>query len=129
MKIKKIDMIEEADFSELVQLTYGKPYRFQQQDGCKDRGTLSFKVPCTDILDEYYSYDEIPEELNGHLMCVKFEKWLERDPKQPVGEYTDKCFIDMFWHRNFYPDFYVLVNDLHAKGLIEAGDYTINIDW
>jgi len=128
MKIKKANMIEESDFSKLVQSTYGKPYRFQQQDGCMDRGTLSFKVP-SEYTSEEEMYDDIPEELNGELMGVKFEKWLERDPIQPVGVYTDKPFIDMFWERNFYPDFYTLVNDLYAKGLIEAGDYIINIDW
>jgi len=45
MKIKKANMIEESDFSKLVQSTYGKPYRFQQQSGCMDRGTFKLKVP------------------------------------------------------------------------------------
>lgn len=128
MQIKKTNMIEESDFSELVQSTYGKPYRFQQQSGCMDRGTFELKIP-SEYTSEEEMYDEITEELNGELMGVKFEKWLERDPKQPVGEYTDQPFIDIFWERNFYPDIYTLVNDLHAKGLIEAGDYIINIDW
>jgi hypothetical protein len=35
----------------------------------------------------------------------------------------------MFWERNFYPDTYTVANDLYDKGLIEAGDYIINIDW
>lgn len=128
MKIKKANMIEESDFSKLVQSTYGKPYRFQQQSGCMDRGTFKLKVP-SEYTSEEEMYDDIPEELNGELMGVKFEKWLERDPIQPVGVYTDKPFIDMFWERNFYPNIYTLVNDLYAKGLIEAGDYIINIDW
>lgn len=128
MQIKKINMIEESDFSKLVQSTYGKPYRFQQQSGCMDRGTFELKIP-SEYTSEEEMYDEIPEELNGELMGVKFEKWLERDPKEPIkGDFTD-WMIELFWERNFYPDIYTLANDLHSKGLIEAGYYVINIDW
>ena len=61
-------------------------------------------------------------------MGVKFEKWLERDIKQSVEGRTD-WYISLFWERNFYPNIQTVANDLHEKGLIEAGDYTINIDW
>ena len=35
----------------------------------------------------------------------------------------------MFWERNFYPHVEMVMNDLHAKGLVEAGEYVIDIDW
>lgn len=35
----------------------------------------------------------------------------------------------MWWVRNFYPDVNMVANDLYEKGLLEAGEYLINIDW
>jgi hypothetical protein len=40
--------------------------------------------------------DVIPEVLNGETMGVKFNKWLERDPKQNVGSETYKWAIGYF---------------------------------
>ena len=74
-------------------------------------------------------HDEIPEIINDEIMGVKFKTWLERDPKQPVGEDKKDWEIELFWERNFYPDIYTVANDLYEKGLIEGGEYLINIDW
>jgi hypothetical protein len=62
-------------------------------------------------------------------MGVKFHKWLERDPNEPVGNVTNKTSIELWWERNFYPDIETVANDLYNNGLIEAGNYVINIDW
>ena len=62
-------------------------------------------------------------------MGVKFAVWLARDTKEWNGKEQDKPYIDMFWERNFYPDIHTLANDLYDKGLIEKGEYVINIDW
>jgi hypothetical protein len=35
----------------------------------------------------------------------------------------------MWWERNFYPVIEMVGNDLHRKGLIKAGEYTIDVDW
>ena len=33
-------------------------------------------------------------------------------------------------YRNyFYPNFQMIANDLHEKGLLPAGEYSIDIDW
>lgn len=119
-------VISVQDWDKLVTDTYGRTYRLQQQDGCKNRGNEYISVPN----DEEDSMNEsIPEELNGEEMGVKFEVWLQRDPTQMIEGHNEKWAIDMFWERNFYPDMHVLANDLYKKGLIKAGDYTINIDW
>ena len=73
-------------------------------------------------------HDSIPEEINGDEMGVKFAVWLARDPKAPVNGRTDYA-IDMFWERNFYPNIDVIANDMHKKGLIEEGNYIIDINW
>ena len=33
------------------------------------------------------------------------------------------------WERNFYPNIQAVANDLYKKGLLETGDYWIDIDW
>ena len=45
------------------------------------------------------------------------------------GFRKDQWAIDLWWERNFYPNIQMVANDLHSKGLLEAGEYTINIDW
>lgn len=127
INIKNVQMIDVSDWDDLVIKTYSKPYSFQQQDGCKSRGTFDIKIPFN--ITEEYERDSIPEEINGDKMGVSFKAWLERDPEEWNGAEEDKDFIDMFWERNFYPDVQMIANDLHAKGLIPEGDYTIKIDW
>lgn len=135
MKIKTVKMIEDSDWDELVKETYGRPYTFQQQNGCQDRGTFELTVPADDEDDEYMP-ETVPEIVNGDEMCVKFESWLARNPKQYLtpqeGDEDDSMQdfdLDLWWTRNFYPNIQSVANDLHKKGLLEAGEYVINIDW
>lgn len=106
--------------------TYGRPYSFQQQDGCKDRDLVAITVPeeCDD-----FENDTVPEIVNGDEMGVSFKAWLARDPKTPLRDRDDTFGLVLWWERNFYPDVQMVANDLYEKGLIEAGDYLINIDW
>lgn len=64
-------------------------------------------------------------------MGVKFKTWLDRDPKKLLKNKDDQndFSLELFWDRNFYPDVQTVANDLHKKGLIEADDYIIDIDW
>jgi hypothetical protein len=126
LKYKNKKTIEVSDWDELVEKTYGRPYSFQQQEGCKSRGTFHITIPCKYTEDEEMN-DSIPEEINGDDMGVKFKVWLERDPNAPFSDGTKN--ICLFWERNFYPDVHTVANDLFEKGLIEAGDYVIDIDW
>jgi hypothetical protein len=150
LKIKNVKMIEVSDWDKLVSDTYGKVYSFQQQEGCQPRGVVNIRIP--DMSDEEEMNDKIPEVINDEWnMGVKFKVWLERDPNEPLNpskEELKNCHyyfgkteedekewkeqighINMFWERNFYPNLQTLANDLHEKGLIEAGDYAIEIDW
>lgn len=132
MRIKQVKMFSDSEWDNLVKETYGRPYCFQQQNGCIDRGCYDLEVP-----GEIYSDfpETVPEILNGEEMGVKFSAWLARDPKQPL-EMDDKekqemaqWRIDLWWERNFYPDVQEVANDLHAKGLLPAGEYKIDVDW
>lgn len=121
--IKAIDLY---DFNKLVRETYGRPYNFQQQDDCKSRGFVSISVP-EDPYD--YTNDTIPEIVNHNDMGVSFKAWLERDPAQLLSSSSSPSSLNLWWDRNFYPHVSRIINDLHSKGLIEAGDYSIDIDW
>jgi len=135
MKIKNVSIISVQDFDKLVQETYGKYYSFQQQDGCKSRQTVYITVP--DIETNDVERDTIPEVVNGEEQGVSFKAWLERDIKQGLkGDPTigkdateEKGMIELWWDRNFYPHVSMIINDLHSKGLLPAGEYGIKIDW
>jgi hypothetical protein len=125
VKIRTKSVITVQDWDELVRKTYGRPYRFQQQDGCKPRGVQHFTVPDD---PEDYENDSIPEKVNGEEMGVSFKAWLARDPKQKIqGE--GSFGLELWWDRNFYPHFQMIANDLHKRGLLKAGEYLIEIDW
>ncbi len=128
MKVKKVNFIDVDDWDDIVVKTYKRPYSFQQQDGCKSRGIVEITVP--ERADDYKN-DTIPEVVNGNEMGVSFAAWLARDPKKklPGKDDQDSFSLELFWHRSFYPNIQMVANDLHAKGLLNAGDYTINIDW
>ena len=150
IKTKKISIIELMDWDILVESTYNKIYSFQQQDEGQSRGIVYFSVP--DKAYEEEMNDSIPEIINDEdNMGVKFNTWLQRDPNAPLNptdEELSKCNcywggsekdtlewknsksnINLFWERNFYPDLQTVANDLYEKGLLEKGDYGIEIDW
>lgn len=52
LNIQTKKVIEVDDWNEFVKEFYGKPYNFQQQDGCKDRGVFHLEVPSK------YTYDD-----------------------------------------------------------------------
>lgn len=130
LKFKEFRLIDLQDWDNLVKETYGKPYRFQQQEGCQEKGIFELVIP-SEYENESEMHDSVPEVVNGDEMGVKFEVWLERDPKQLLKDKPDCSDFDLklFWSRNFYPSIYTLADDLYKKGLIEAGNYLINIDW
>lgn len=130
LNFTKVNMIDVQDWDELVEKTYGRIYSFQQQDGCKSRGTETFRVPITNPWD--YANTEISEKVNGSKMGVSFKAWLERDPSQKLNtddKWDRENGLALFWERNFYPSLESVAQDLYEKGLIPAGEYTINIDW
>ncbi len=129
MKIRTEKVIDVQDWDELVEKTYGRPYKFQQQDGCKSRGVFRFSVPPAYDDDCDFRRDSVPEVANHEKMGVSFAAWLKRDPKQLIAEGNESWLINLWWARNFYPNIQMVANDLHSKGLLEAGEYTINIDW
>ena len=124
MKTKKV--IEVQEWDALVEKTYGRPYKLQQQDGCRGRGSEEITVP-SEASD--HERESVPEEVNHEEMGVSFKAWLARDPKQKLPDQDADYQLELWWERNFYPDLQMVANDLHSKGLLEAGKHTILIDW
>ncbi len=128
MKIRTEKVIDLDEWDELVKKTYERPYSLQQQDGCKERGLVSISVP-----DGTWDFtNDTVSETNENEMGVSFSAWLARDPNQKLSDPENQEYdwqLTMWWERNFYPDVQMVANDLYEKGLLEAGDYIIEIDW
>ena len=125
------------DFDALVKEVYKRPYCYQQQDGCHSRGVVRFTAPlgygCDSLEalmeDCNYTRTEIPEVVNGKERGVSFAAWLARDPEKLIPGRDDRWATDLWWHRNFYPNFSILVYDLHRLGHLPDGEYIMIIDW
>lgn len=128
LKFTNKKVIDCFDWDDLVQETYKRPYTFQQQDGCQSRGSIGITIPEKNH-EDMFENETVPEIVNGEQMGVKFEAWLARDPEQKLPDRDDDFGLGLWWDRNFYPDIQMVANDLFKKGLIEKGDYVIEIDW
>jgi hypothetical protein len=62
-------------------------------------------------------------------MGVSFETWLNTSPEDTKKYFEFEYENKLFWERNFYPHVSMIIKDLYKKGLIEKGEYDINIDW
>lgn len=127
LKTKTVKAIELEDWNNFVTEVYGKPYNYQRQDGLKEKGAYPKSVPSRWTYD--FKNTEIPFEVNGEEMGVSFETWLNTSPKDTIEYFKDDYENDNFWEETFYPDVNMIINDLHSRGLMEAGEYLIIIDW
>jgi hypothetical protein len=136
LKATTVQVIQVNAWDEFVKEVYGKIYSFQQQDGCKPRGTFFFSIPDVEYDAEEFDYEntEIPFEVNGEEMGVSFETWLNTKVEDTEKHFqSHSCGVDfaveLFWERNFYPSVETIIWDLHKRGLLDEGEYMINIDW
>jgi hypothetical protein len=115
IKYTTIKQIDDSDLDDLVQKVYGKPYTFQQQNGCQERGTRNITVPESIFEDDVVN--TISEAIEDDSGGVSFADWLAADPNDPIfGE--EEWEREMLFQRNVYPPLEYVVNDLYAKGLI-----------
>lgn len=49
--MRNVVIMDVQEWDALVTSTYGKPYSFQQQDGCKERGIEYFSLPMKYAID------------------------------------------------------------------------------
>jgi len=132
LKINTVQTISLQDWNKFVEEVYSRPYDFQQQDGCRKRGDYHLTVSeSAENKDKPYDFESstVPEVVNNPKRGVSFKAWLARDPKQPLQYMTTSWDLYIWWERNFYPSIEMVAADLHQKGLLPAGKYTIVIDW
>lgn len=131
LKFNSRKVVEVQEWDRFVTDMYGRPYEFQQQAGCRSRGVFDFEVPLK-YEPEDFNNTTVPENCESDQRGVSFKAWLERDPNQKLNsecEWERERGLPIWWARNFYPDISMIIQDLHSKGFLEDGDYTINIDW
>ena len=118
--VKTIKVIDYLDWDRLVQETYNKDYCIQQQEGCMVKGLIKLQVSKTPS-----DFDTDRTRLKFGEMGVNFNTWLETE----FGKTPNLINEVIYWKRNFYPLLEILASDLCKKGLIDEGEYFINIDW
>ena len=134
LNIETVKMIDVNEWDKFVQDVYGKPYNFQQQDGCKEGGLETFVCTTTEEFLEWgmeeteYKATEIPFEVNGKEMGVSFKTWMNTTPEETAKYFEFQSDNELFWQRSFYPHIDMIAHDLYLKGLLEPGEYTINMD-
>lgn len=134
--IETVKMIDVNNWNKFIQEVYGKPYNFQQQDGCKEEGLETFVCTTTEEFLEWgmeeteYKATEIPFKVskNDEEMGVNFKTWLNTTPEETSKNFKTQSENELFWQRNFYPHIDMIAHDLYLKGLLEPGEYTINMD-
>lgn len=109
--------IWESGFSKYVTEHYGRPYKLQQQGDMLAQGSyVQITVPDEEAWDENPTLAE----------------WQAATPpgEHPEGGYDPNVSTEnMRWERDYYPSLEVVANDLHAKGLLDAGEYLIRVYW
>jgi len=100
-------VLDEYHFSQYVSEHYKRPYCLQQQGDKLSNGSAVFlSVP--------------GEGCGDHYEAVSLEEWLNT----PVDAYK----YDFEFTRECYPELEIVASDLHAKGLLAAGEYIIQVD-
>ncbi len=128
MRKRTETVIEVSEWDALVTKTYGRPYDYQQQEGGRERGEIRFKVP--DVAAEKYTHKSISEMADPRVRGVVFAQWLARDLNQQFQDKNrNEYALLRWWDEVFYPDLQTLANDMHTKGVLETGDYCIDVDW
>lgn len=88
-----------------------------------ERQRIAITVP-PDCVEDFPN-DTLEDSISENGLGVSFKAWLEKDPNE-ISNISER---ELFWERKFYPNLSMVINDLYEKGLLEAGEYEIDIDW
>lgn len=120
VKYKVVRQIDCWDWDEYIKTHYNKPYKFQQQAGCRDRGSVAITVPA----DPDDDFDD-----DWRSKQVSLQEWIDAEFDGSFDNTIEEYRTKLEGNRNFYPPLAEVINDLYDKGLLEAGDYEIIVDW
>ena len=113
MNIKEVKLIWEHELNELITATYGRPYNYGRWQEMGQDTMTQVTVP-----------EEADEPWEGGPPSL--EEWLAGEPPATL---TDAWRIEQWWQTEYCPELQVVVNDLHARGLMPAGDYVMHVWW
>lgn len=124
LKTKTVQRISTIDWDMIIIETYGKPYQYHHQFGVEEGEAADIIVPFGEWTWDFENA-EIPFVVNCEKFGVCFKTWLNTKPEETTKYFRNDFYNELFWTRHFYPDLSMIVNDLHARGLLEAGEYII----
>ena len=123
-------VVDSFEWDRFVKQVYDRPYTFQQQDGCRQRGVSYFTA--TPGQYEFVEHMEpVPTgPIEGIRSCfgVSLEEWVGRSPEAAFDPDRPNR-TGTYWERNYYPPIDELASDLCEKGLIAPGRYVLLVDW
>ena len=106
---RAVTLIWEKAFSSFVSQVYGRPYQLGRQSGGLPKDTtVEFTVPAQEF---GWSGPSVAE-------------WLAAPPPD-----DSDCQETLRWEREFHPELEAIVNDLHARELLPAGEYLLEVWW
>ncbi|MEU7631747.1 hypothetical protein AB0C34_17415 [Nocardia sp. NPDC049220] len=106
---RTVTLMGEGDFSRFISQVYGRPYQLQQQRECLSQNSLvEFTVPAEE------------SECSGPSLA----QW-QATPPPTRGDSREQ----VRWKREFFPQLEDVVNDLHTRGLLPAGEYALDVSW
>ena len=123
LKSKAVQIVQHYDWDEFVEEVYAKTYKFKKQPDKLFTRMQFITVPLAEV--EEYKNTKIPFEPFPLQFGVSFETWKNSTPEETLQHFKFDWDDDDFWECGFFPHIQMIAHDLHAKGLLEAGEYVI----
>ena len=102
LKYKTVKLVWESDLQDLILDTYGRRTEWAAEQEMSQNETRNFTVPSNRYVDED---------------SLTVAQWL-------AGETTE-----LYGYTLVEPEMQLILNDLHARGLVEAGEYVVEVWW
>lgn len=113
MRIKTVYQVDCFDLDELVTTTYGRSWSLLEAGrwGVGNDGEIS---------QDTMINVSVPNKYDGEVDDMTVDQWLEQP--EPEGPSWKRPYVQS-------PPLYMLMADLHAKGLIPEGEYAVRCWW
>lgn len=124
---KAVFVVWEGELSKLIGKHYGKPYKIQQQgDMMSNDSYFTVEVgPDMEFEIDDWAADDTDEVIEAKAIA-QIAAWQAKEcPPEHKGTYSE----ELWWEREGYMPYDILLWDLNRKGLIPAGDYLIEVMW
>jgi hypothetical protein len=140
LRSRDVKLIDVHDLEELIRSTYQRPYSViygglagSFGDGNHQETMLAVTVPAPPDLDELTHQEYYSDYERKNFVRPSFDEWRDQ-PEPEVTTYERTAAGELRprrWdlEREYACALQPLLNDLHERGEIEAGEYVIHIWW